>query len=122
MTALETRPSAPFRIAAVLGLLGVALGAFGAHGLKPTLAAFGTADVWETGVIYQLVHSVALLVLAAVGRADRWLTVLWAGGIVIFSGTLYVLAVTGVKWLGAITPIGGLAFLAGWALLIIRGR
>jgi uncharacterized membrane protein YgdD (TMEM256/DUF423 family) len=122
MRALETRPSAPFRIAAVLGLLGVALGAFGAHGLKPTLAAFGTADVWETGVIYQLVHSVALLVLAAVGRADRWLTVLWAGGIVIFSGTLYVLAVTGVKWLGAITPIGGLAFLAGWALLIIRGR
>lgn len=122
MTPPETPPSASFRIAALLGLLGVALGAFGAHALKPTLAAFGTADIWETGVIYQLVHSVALLVLAAVGRADRWLTLLWAGGIVIFSGTLYVLSVTGVKWLGAITPLGGLAFLAGWALLIIRGR
>ena len=122
MTALETRPSASFRIAAVLGLLGVALGAFGAHALKPTLAAFGTADVWETGVIYQLVHSVALLVLAAVGRADRWLTLLWAGGIVIFSGTLYIYATTGLKGFAIVTPLGGLAFLAGWALLIVRGR
>jgi len=122
MTALETQPSASFRIAAVLGLLGVALGAFGAHALKPTLAAFGTADVWETGVIYQLVHSVALLVLAAVGRADRWLTLLWAGGIVIFSGTLYIYATTGLKGFAIVTPLGGLAFLAGWALLIIRGR
>jgi uncharacterized membrane protein YgdD (TMEM256/DUF423 family) len=122
MTTPETQPSASFRIAAVLGLLGVALGAFGAHALKPTLAAFGTADIWETGVIYQLVHSVALLVLAAVGRADRWLTLLWAGGIVIFSGTLYIYATTGLKAFAIITPLGGLAFLAGWALLIIRGR
>jgi len=122
MMAPETQPSASFRIAAVLGLLGVALGAFGAHALKPTLTAFGTADVWETGVIYQLVHSVALLVLAAVGRADRWLTLLWAGGIVIFSGTLYIYATTGLKGFAIVTPLGGLAFLAGWALLIIRGR
>jgi len=122
MMAPETQPSASFRIAAVLGLLGVALGAFGAHALKPTLAAFGTADVWETGVIYQLVHSVALLVLAAVGRADRWLTLLWAVGIVIFSGTLYIYATTGLKGFAIVTPLGGLAFLAGWALLIIRGR
>lgn len=122
MTAPEMQPSASFRIAAVLGLLGVALGAFGAHALKPTLAAFGTADIWETGVIYQLVHAVALLVLAAVGRADRWLTALWAAGVVIFSGTLYIYATTGFKGFALVTPLGGLAFLAGWALLIVRGR
>jgi uncharacterized membrane protein YgdD (TMEM256/DUF423 family) len=110
------------RIAATLGLLGVALGAFGAHGLKPTLTTLGTADIWEKAVLYQLVHAVALLAIAAAGRADGWLTGLWTGGVVIFSGSLYVLSVTGVKWLGAITPIGGLAFLAGWALLILRGK
>ncbi len=67
-------------------------------------------------------HAVALLAMAAAGRADAWLTGLWTGGVVIFSGTLYVLSVTGAKWLGAITPLGGVAFIAGWALLIIRGR
>ncbi len=111
-----------FRAAAALGFLGVTLGAFGAHALKPTLAAFGTADVWETGVIYQLVHAVALLAMAAMDRASRALAVLWVGGIVIFSGSLYVLAVSEFKLLGAITPIGGVMLLAGWLLLAIRGR
>ena len=111
-----------FRAAAILGLLGVALGAFGAHALKPTLAAFGTADTWQTGIFYQLVHAVALLALAAMDRASRVLAILWIGGIVIFSGTLYVLSVTGVLWLGAITPVGGVMLLAGWLLLAIRGK
>jgi uncharacterized membrane protein YgdD (TMEM256/DUF423 family) len=100
----------------------VALGAFGAHALKPTLAAFGTADTWETGVFYQLVHAVALLALAAMDRASRALAILWIGGIAIFSGTLYILSLSDWKWLGAITPIGGLMLLAGWLLLAIRGR
>ncbi len=111
-----------FRAAALLGLLGVALGAFGAHALKPTLAAFGTADTWQTGVFYQMVHAVALLALAAVDRASRLLAGVWIAGIVIFSGTLYILSVTGVMWLGAITPIGGVLLLLGWLLLILRGR
>ena len=110
------------RAAAVLGFLGVALGAFGAHALKPALAAFGTADIWETAVFYQLVHAVALLALAAIDRASRELAVLWIGGIVIFSGTLYILSLSGERWLGAITPIGGVLLLAGWLLLAIRGR
>ena len=114
--------SCTFRAAALLGLLGVALGAFGAHALKPTLAAFGTADTWQTGVFYQMVHAVALLALSAMDRASRVLGVVWIAGIVIFSGTLYILSVTGVLWLGAITPIGGLLLLAGWLLVMIRGR
>ena len=114
--------SLPFRIAAGLGFLGVALGAFGAHALKPTLAAFGTADVWVTAVHYHLVHAVALLALAAAGRASALTTWLWTGGILVFSGSLYLLATSGVKGLGAITPLGGLALLAGWLILLIRGR
>lgn len=114
--------SIPLRLAAALGLLGVALGAFGAHALKPTLAAFGTADIWQTAVFYHLVHAVALLALALAGRADRWMTGLWTVGVVIFSGTLYVLATSGIKWLGAITPIGGTLLIIGWLLLLVRGR
>jgi uncharacterized membrane protein YgdD (TMEM256/DUF423 family) len=111
-----------FRAAAVLGFLGVMLGAFGAHALKPALNNFGTADIWQTAVFYQLVHAVALLILAATDRASRLLAVLWIGGIAIFSGTLYILALSDAKWLGAITPIGGAMLLAGWLLLAIRGR
>lgn len=112
---------APFRIAAALGALGVALGAFGAHALKPTLAAFGTADIWQTAVFYHLVHAVALLALAAAGGAGRLITWLWVPGVAIFSGTLYVLATTGIKWLGAITPIGGTLLIVGWIVLLARG-
>jgi uncharacterized membrane protein YgdD (TMEM256/DUF423 family) len=111
-----------FRAAAALGFLGVALGAFGAHGLKQALNNFDTADIWGTAVFYQLVHAVALLALSALDRVSRLLAVLWIAGIVIFSGTLYVLALSDLKWLGAITPIGGLMLLVGWVLLIVRGR
>jgi uncharacterized membrane protein YgdD (TMEM256/DUF423 family) len=114
--------SAPLRIAALLGLLGVALGAFGAHALKHTLSIHETVEVWRTAVLYQLVHATALLAIATAGRANVLLTGLWTAGIVLFSGSLYILALTGIKWLGAITPLGGLAFLAGWLVLVIRGR
>jgi uncharacterized membrane protein YgdD (TMEM256/DUF423 family) len=110
------------RIAAAFGLAGVVLGAFGAHGLRAVLEEHGTRAVWETAVFYQLVHAIALLALAAAHRASRWVAGLWVAGIIVFSGSLYLLAVTNAKWLGAITPLGGVAFLAGWALIVARGR
>jgi uncharacterized membrane protein YgdD (TMEM256/DUF423 family) len=112
-----------FRISAVMGFLGVALGAFGAHGFHDLLMKNARLATWDTAVLYHLAHAVALLVIAALQpfrRAAWWL--LFAG-VLVFSGTLYVLALTNVKWLGAITPIGGLAFLAGWlALALGKGR
>ncbi|MEI6278152.1 MAG: DUF423 domain-containing protein [Verrucomicrobiae bacterium] len=104
-------------ISAILGFTGVALGAFGAHGLKDVLAANGTAAIWQTAVLYQLVHAVASLWAAERKPFVVWL---WAGGVVLFSGSLYVLALTNIKWLGAITPIGGILFLIGWGMLFRR--
>jgi uncharacterized membrane protein YgdD (TMEM256/DUF423 family) len=109
---------------AVAGFVAVAFGAFGAHGLRGRLTPDMLA-VFETGVRYHMYHALALLLVAALGPrpgigdgraivAAGWLFV---AGIVLFSGSLYLLAVTGVTVLGAITPIGGVAFLAGWALL-----
>lgn len=106
-----------FRIAAVMCFLAVALGAFGAHSLKGLLQANDTSDIWNKAVLYHLAHAVALVVLALHAAANRGAFYLLLAGIVIFSGSLYVLAVTNIRWLGAITPIGGLCFLAGWAWL-----
>ena len=109
-------------IGALAGFVGVAFGAFGAHALRGRLSPDMLA-VFETGVRYQMYHAFAVLTVAlAAARLDGWL-VRGAGwsftaGIVLFSGSLYTLAFTGVTALGAITPIGGLAFLLGWALLI----
>ena len=102
------------RIAAVLGFLGVALGAFGAHGLKAILEANATMAIWQTAVLYHLVHAVAALWASEKRPAVVWI---WTAGIVIFSGSLYILAVTNVRWLGAITPIGGILFLIGWGMI-----
>ena len=106
------------RIAAATGFLAVALGAFGAHGLKDILAQNGTAAVWEKAVFYHFIHAVMLFLIA--GRkpfaAGAWWSFL--AGILIFSGSLYLLAVTNLKWLGAVTPVGGLSFLVGWAWLL----
>jgi uncharacterized membrane protein YgdD (TMEM256/DUF423 family) len=107
------------RIAASLCFLAVALGAFGAHALKETLIANGTLDAWNKAVLYHLAHALALLALALHGVSDRGAFYLLTAGIVIFSGSLYLLAMTNIRWLGAITPIGGLCFLAGWAWLVI---
>lgn len=109
--------------AAVLGFVGVALGAFGAHALKPTLAAQGTLETWKTAVFYQLVHAVAILALglAHTPARDAWWPrtgLCWIIGCVLFSGSLYWLSLGGPRWLGPITPLGGLAFLLGWGFLI----
>ena len=110
-----------FFIGAVSAFIGVAAGAFGAHGLKERLGADMLA-VFETGVRYQMYHAFALV--AAAWAAARWpggwasaSGWLFVAGTVIFSGSLYVLSLTGLRWLGAVTPIGGLAFLAGWLCL-----
>ncbi|HEY1582628.1 MAG TPA: DUF423 domain-containing protein [Chthoniobacterales bacterium] len=108
-----------FRVAAGLGFLAVALGAFGAHALKGTLEANNRAEVWRTAVLYHFVHALVLLVLATLPITARVAASFFAGGIIIFSGSLYLLALTNVKWLGAITPLGGLCFLAGWLTLLV---
>lgn len=112
------------RAGAWLMLLGVGAGAFGAHGLRSRLTP-EMLSVWETAVRYQIYHALALLALA--GVFDRLppgavSTSGWCffSGVLIFSGSLYALSLSGLRWLGAITPVGGLLFLAGWALLIVN--
>jgi uncharacterized membrane protein YgdD (TMEM256/DUF423 family) len=109
------------RVAAILGLTAVALGAFGAHGLRTRVGA-AELEIWRTAALYHLVHAVAMLAVALAGtrlRRGRLVCGLWTAGVVVFSGSLYLLAATGVRWLGAITPLGGAAFLAGWLVLAI---
>ena len=108
-----------FRIAAALCLLAVALGAFGAHALRSTLERRGMVDVWNKAVFYQFVHAIALLAFALYGTINRGACLLRLTGIVLFSGSLFLLALTNQRWLGAVTPLGGLCFLAGWAWLVI---
>ncbi len=113
---------------AVLGLLGVALGAFGAHVLRSLLDQSGRAATFETAVKYQFYHALALVLVGlllhvsgsnpAVVRLLNWSGYSFLGGVLIFSGSLYVLCFTGITWLGAITPLGGVALIAGWALLL----
>ncbi len=109
-----------YRAAAVVLFLGVSLGAIGAHALKDILAETGRADNYHTAVLYHLIHGLALMLIAqrAVFRIGAW----WClfAGILLFSGSLYALSLTGNTSLAAITPFGGLAFLAGWAWLAIR--
>jgi uncharacterized membrane protein YgdD (TMEM256/DUF423 family) len=110
-------------MAGVLGFLGVVLGAFGAHMLKDRLAP-GLLATWQTAVLYHLLHAVALLALALYGKASgadiRFGAAAFSAGVIVFSGSLYALALTGIKMLGAVTPLGGLAFLAGWAFILFR--
>ena len=108
-----------FRIAAALCFVAVALGAFGAHGLRSTLEAHGMLDVWNKAVFYHFIHAIALLVLALYGTLNRGACLLLLIGILLFSGSLYLLALTNLRWLGAVTPFGGLCFLAGWAWLVV---
>ena len=108
--------------AGILGGTGVAVGAFGAHALRGTLEAAGMREAWETAVRYQLVHAAALLGFAGWLRASprpegicaAWAPRLWAAGTVLFSGSLYALALGGPRWLGPVTPLGGAALIAGW--------
>jgi uncharacterized membrane protein YgdD (TMEM256/DUF423 family) len=110
-----------FRIAAVLCFLAVALGAFGAHALRSTLEGRGMVDVWNKAVFYHFIHAIALLVLALYGTINRGACWLLLAGILLFSGSLYLLALIpqARDWLGPVTPVGGLCFLAGWAWLAL---
>ena len=111
-------------LGALLGFLGVTLGAFGAHALRARLSPDMLA-VFETGVRYQMYHAFAVLIVAAaighIGNARLLVIAGWlfSAGVLLFSGSLYVLALTGVGILGAVTPFGGLLFLAGWACLAV---
>lgn len=107
-----------------MGGAAVAIGAFGAHALKPVLAAAGREDTFELAVRYQFYHALAMLLMGLLARdiqSKRLGTsaLFLLMGIFIFSGSLYVLSLTGLKWMGAITPIGGISFLAGWILLAV---
>jgi uncharacterized membrane protein YgdD (TMEM256/DUF423 family) len=109
------------RTGAFLMALGVVMGAFGAHGLKSTLSP-AMMEVYQTAVFYHLIHALGLFVVAWVTTLSDSKLVTWAGflflaGILLFSGSLYLLAITGLKWLGMITPFGGVSFIAGWCLL-----
>ena len=110
---------------AVFGALAVGIGAFGAHGLADLLEASGRSDTFETAVKYHFYHAIALVLLGIIAHQPykqkwlRWSAYAFAAGIFIFSGSLYVLSLTGVTWLGAITPIGGVAFIAGWIFMAL---
>lgn len=107
----------------LLGISAVSLGAFGAHGLENTLISHGTLDVWQTAVQYHFYHTLAIFALILCVPRAKVPLILWTFGILIFSGSLYILAVSGIKWLGAITPIGGLLFIVGWfSLLFVKPR
>lgn len=109
-----------FRLGAITGLLAVALGAAGAHGfVNGLLVRNATLDIWRTAVTYHLVHAVVLLVVAGRIPFARPAWILFFTGIVLFSGSLYLLALTGIHWLGAVTPVGGISLLAGWLSLIL---
>ena len=106
-------------IGAISGGLVIILGAFGAHGLKEVLDEY-SRSIYEKAVLYQMFHTVVILLLGVMEKVHPQLQLYWAGwsfiiGIIIFSGSLYLLALTGIKWLGAITPLGGISFIIGWS-------
>ena len=107
-------------VAAIFGFLGVLLGAFGAHALQGRLAALGTTETWRTAVLYHLIHGVALLTLSAWRPIPKVAFYLILFGVAIFSGSLYLLALTHWTWIGAIAPLDGLGMLAGWLALLAR--
>ena len=111
-----------FRIAAGLCFVAVALGAFGAHALKATLQTSGMLDAWNKAVLYHFLHAIAVMALALHGAGNRAACFLLLAGILLFSGSLYAMALTNIRGLGAITPLGGLCFLAGWAWLVLAPK
>ena len=112
------------KIGAVLMFLAVTLGAFGSHALRGKISDY-YLDVYKTAVLYHMIHAIGLFVVAWLVTSTNNPRVNLAGtfmlaGIIIFSGSLYVLSVAGIKWLGAVTPIGGLCLLASWLLLFLN--
>jgi uncharacterized membrane protein YgdD (TMEM256/DUF423 family) len=111
------------KIASLLMFLGVALGAFGSHALKSKLTDY-YLDVYKTAVLYHFIHALSLFVIAWLSSVSNDPKINLAGifmlvGIILFSGSLYLLSITGIKWLGAITPLGGLSFLVAWILVFL---
>jgi uncharacterized membrane protein YgdD (TMEM256/DUF423 family) len=112
---------APLAVAGLLGFTAVGFGAFGAHGLHLTPPML---DVYRTGALYHLVHAVVALAIALAAdrlRHPRAIVALLAAGVTVFSGSLYILAITGVRWLGAVTPVGGVLMLTAWVLITAEG-
>ncbi len=113
------------QIGSIFGAIAVGIGAFGAHGLKDILAETGRIETFETAVKYHFYHSLAILLIGILFLVKpSWKQLKTAGilmliGILIFSGSLYVLSLTGITWLGAITPLGGVAFILGWCFLFL---
>ena len=107
------------RVAALLGFFGVLFGAFGAHILSRHLEGSGATPIWQTGVLYHLFHALVLLVLSGWRPVPRTAYNLILAGVIVFSGSLYTLALTNIKWFGAITPLGGVCILAGWLVLAL---
>ncbi len=111
-------------MAGISGALAVGLGAFGAHGLEPILIQNGRLDTFETAVSYHFYHTLGLLglgILALIKPEWKGLSLAAWGmflGVLIFSGSLYILSLTGITWLGAITPVGGVGFILGWLALV----
>jgi uncharacterized membrane protein YgdD (TMEM256/DUF423 family) len=109
--------------ASILLALAVAIGAFGAHGLKAHLSE-AMLQTWKTGVEYHFYHALGLLLIGVLSVSMpsgllNWAAIFLFAGIILFSGSLYILAITGIRWLGAITPLGGISFIAGWVLLLV---
>jgi len=109
--------------AAIFLAMAVALGAFGAHGLKSHLTT-EMLEIFKTGIEYHFYHALGLLLVGVLafylpGIYLKWSAIFLVSGIILFSGSLYILAVSGIKWLGAITPLGGLGFIIGWILLFV---
>ncbi|RZS98098.1 DUF423 domain-containing protein [Cecembia calidifontis] len=116
------------QVAGLLGALAVGIGAFGAHGLQGILESHGRIETFETGVKYHFYHALAMLVVGiwhSLQPERKWLKpAMWSFliGILVFSGSLYVLSLSGITWLGAITPFGGVAFIMGWLLIILAAK
>ncbi len=101
-------------IAGLTGFLGIAFGAFGAHALRGVLELHLSREIWNTALLYHLIHAPAMLGLARDKRVALTPLLCWSSGVLLFSGSLYALALTGITWLGTITPVGGLLLMVGW--------
>lgn len=111
-------------VAAFFGLSGVVLGAFGAHGLSARGISPEQLSSWQTAVHYLLIHAVALLAIGfgirvAASPWLEWSAIAWMAGVILFSGSIFMLVLGGPRWLGPVTPVGGLALMVGWLMLIV---